>query len=117
MRELEGALNKVLAISLSAQSAYPFRIGTNGVKDLIAIRVQAVSMDNICKVVAEFYDISVKDLMGKSVYVISLVRVRWLSLAREPTNNSFTEIGNHFGGRDHTTVMYACESTRTLWQI
>ena len=84
-------------------------------KDLIAIRVQAVSMDNIRKVVAEFYDISVKDLMGKKrLRHIARPRQVAMSLARELTNNSFTEIGQSFGGRDHTTVMHACEKVQEL---
>ncbi|VXA97744.1 chromosomal replication initiator protein DnaA, DNA-binding transcriptional dual regulator [Enhydrobacter sp. 8BJ] len=115
VRELEGALNKVLAISRLLNQPIHLELVQMALKDLIAIRVQAVSMDNIRKVVAEFYDISVKDLMGKKrLRHIARPRQIAMSLARELTNNSFTEIGQSFGGRDHTTVMHACEKVQEL---
>ena len=115
VRELEGALNKVLAISRLLNQPIHLELVQLALKDLIAIRVQAVSMDNIRKVVAEFYDISVKDLMGKKrLRHIARPRQVAMSLARELTNNSFTEIGQSFGGRDHTTVMHACEKVQEL---
>ena len=115
VRELEGALNKVLAISRLLNQPIHLELVQMALKDLIAIRVQAVSMDNIRKVVAEFYDISVKDLMGKKrLRHIARPRQVAMSLARELTNNSFTEIGQSFGGRDHTTVMHACEKVQEL---
>ena len=115
VRELEGALNKVLAISRLLNQPIHLELVQMALKDLIAIRVQAVSMDNIRKVVAEFYDISVKDLMGKKrLRHIARPRQVAMSLARELTNNSFTEIGQSFGGRDHTTVMHACEKVQQL---
>ena len=115
VRELEGALNKVLAISRLLNQPIHLELVQMALKDLIAIRVQAVSMDNIRKVVAEFYDISVKDLMGKKrLRHIARPRQVAMSLARELTNNSFTEIGQSFGGRDHTTGMHACEKVQEL---
>lgn len=115
VRELEGALNKVLAISRLLNQPIHLELVQMALKDLIAIRVQAVSMDNIRKVVAEFYDISVKDLMGKKrLRHIARPRQVAMSLARELTNNSFTEIGQSFGGRDHTTVIHACEKVQEL---
>ena len=115
VRELEGALNKVLAISRLLNQPIHLELVQMALKDLIAIRVQAISMDNIRKVVAEFYDISVKDLMGKKrLRHIARPRQVAMSLARELTNNSFTEIGQSFGGRDHTTVMHACEKVQEL---
>lgn len=115
VRELEGALNKVLAISRLLNQPIHLELVQMALKDLIAIRVQAVSMDNIRKVVAEFYDISVKDLMGKKrLRHIARPRQVAMSLARELTNNSFTEIGQSFGGRDHTTVMHACDKVQEL---
>lgn len=115
VRELEGALNKVLAISRLLNQPIHLELVQMALKDLIAMRVQAVSMDNIRKVVAEFYDISVKDLMGKKrLRHIARPRQVAMSLARELTNNSFTEIGQSFGGRDHTTVMHACEKVQEL---
>lgn len=115
VRELEGALNKVLAISRLLNQPIHLELVQMALKDLIAIRVQAVSMDNIRKVVAEFFDVSVKELMGKKrLRHIARPRQVAMSLARELTNNSFTEIGQSFGGRDHTTVMHACEKVQEL---
>ena len=84
-------------------------------KDVIAIRSQAVSMDNIRKVVAEYYDVSVKDLMSKK-RTRSIARPRQIAmaLARELTKDSFPDIGQSFGGRDHTTVMHACDKVAQL---
>ncbi|MDO5768857.1 MAG: helix-turn-helix domain-containing protein, partial [Psychrobacter sp.] len=86
-------------------------------KDIVAMRVQAVNMDNIRKVVAEFYDVSVKDLMGKK-RTRSIARPRQIAmaLARELTGDSFPDIGQSFGGRDHTTVMHACDKIAQLRQ-
>jgi chromosomal replication initiator protein len=115
VRELEGALNKVLAISRLLNQPIHLELVQMALKDVIAIRVQAVSMDNIRKVVAEFYDISVKDLMGKKrLRHIARPRQIAMMLARELTSHSFTEIGQSFGGRDHTTVMHACEKVQQL---
>ena len=115
VRELEGELNKVLAISRLLNQPIHLELVQMALKDVIAIRVQAVSMDNIRKVVAEFYDISVKDLMGKKrLRHIARPRQIAMMLARELTSHSFTEIGQSFGGRDHTTVMHACEKVQQL---
>ena len=115
VRELAGALNKVLAISRLLNQPIHLELVQMALKDVIAIRVQAVSMDNIRKVVAEFYDISVKDLMGKKrLRHIARPRQIAMMLARELTSHSFTEIGQSFGGRDHTTVMHACEKVQQL---
>ena len=115
VRELEGALNKVLAISRLLNQPIHLELVQMALKDVIAIRVQAVSMDNIRMVVAEFYDISVKDLMGKKrLRHIARPRQIAMMLARELTSHSFTEIGQSFGGRDHTTVMHACEKVQQL---
>lgn len=117
VRELEGALNKVVAMSRLLNQPIHLDLVQMALKDLIAIRVQAVSMDNIRKVVAEFYDVSVKELMGKKrLRHIARPRQVAMALARELTNNSFTEIGQSFGGRDHTTVMHACEKVQELCQ-
>lgn len=117
VRELEGALNKVMAMARLLNEPIQLDLVQMALKDLVAIRVQAVSMDNIRKVVAEFYDVSVKELMGKKrLRHIARPRQVAMALARELTNNSFTEIGQSFGGRDHTTVMHACEKVQELCQ-
>lgn len=115
VRELEGALNKVVAISRLLNQEIALDLVQMALKDVIAIRVQAVSMDNIRKVVAEYYDVSVKDIMGKKrARHIARPRQVAMALAREFTNNSYPEIGQSFGGRDHTTVMHACEKVQEL---
>lgn len=115
VRELEGALNKVMAMARLLNQPIHLELVQMALKDLVAIRVQAVSMDNIRKVVAEFYDISVKDLMGKKrLRHIARPRQVAMALARELTSHSFTDIGQSFGGRDHTTVMHACEKVVEL---
>lgn len=115
VRELEGALNKVVAISNLLNQPIELDLVQMALKDIIAIRVQAVSMDNIRKVVAEYYDVSVKDMMGKKrSRHIARPRQVAMALAREFTNNSYPEIGQSFGGRDHTTVMHACEKVQEL---
>ena len=115
VRRLEGALNQVFANANLTGAPITLEMVQYALKDIVAMRVQAVNMDNIRKVVAEFYDISVKDLMGKKrLRHIARPRQVAMSLARELTNNSFTEIGQSFGGRDHTTVMHACEKVQQL---
>ncbi len=118
VRELEGALNKVVTISrLSSEPIY-LDLVQKALKDVIAIRVQAISMDNIRKVVAEYYEVSVKDLMSKKrARHIARPRQVAMALAREFTNNSYPEIGQSFGGRDHTTVMHACDKVKELCVI
>ncbi len=118
VRELEGALNKVMATSRLLNQPIHLELVQMALKDVIAIRVQAVNMDNIRKVVAEFYNISVKDLLGKKrSRHIARPRQIAMSLARELTNNSYPEIGQSFGGRDHTTVMHACEKVQQLCML
>lgn len=115
VRELEGALNKVLTISRLSNEPIYLELVQKALKDVIAIRVQAISMDNIRKVVAEYYEVSVKDLMGKKrARHIARPRQVAMALAREFTNNSYPEIGQSFGGRDHTTVMHACDKVKEL---
>lgn len=115
VRELEGALNKVLAMARLLNQPVQLELVQMAIKDVVAIRVQAVNMDNIRKVVAEFYNVSIKDLMGKKrSRHIARPRQVAMALARELTNHSFIEIGQSFGGRDHTTVMHACEKVQEL---
>lgn len=115
VRELEGALNKVLAMARLLNQPVQLELVQMAIKDVVAIRVQAVSMDNIRKVVAEFYNVTIKDLMGKKrSRHIARPRQVAMALARELTNHSFIEIGQSFGGRDHTTVMHACEKVQEL---
>ncbi len=115
VRRLEGALTQVVAMANLTDKPIDLEMVQYALKDIIAIRSQAVSMDNIRKVVAEYYGISVKDLMSKK-RTRSIARPRQIamSLARELTKDSFPEIGQSFGGRDHTTVMHACDKVAQL---
>ncbi|WP_131668683.1 chromosomal replication initiator protein DnaA [Psychrobacter pygoscelis] len=115
VRRLEGALNQVVANANLTGAPITLEMVQYALKDIVAMRVQAVNMDNIRKVVAEFYDVSVKDLMGKK-RTRSIARPRQIAmaLARELTGDSFPDIGQSFGGRDHTTVMHACDKVAQL---
>lgn len=115
VRRLEGALNQVVANANLTGAPITLEMVQYALKDVVAMRVQAVNMDNIRKVVAEFYDVSVKDLMGKKrTRSIARPRQMAMALARELTGDSFPDIGQSFGGRDHTTVMHACDKIAQL---
>ena len=115
VRSLEGALNQVLANANLTGQPIDLDMVQYALKDIIAMRVQSVSMDNIRKVVAEYYGVSLKDLMGKK-RTRSIARPRQIAmtLARELTGDSYPDIGQSFGGRDHTTVMHACDKVAQL---
>lgn len=115
VRELEGALNRVIANSNFTGKAISIDFVRESLKDLIAIHDQLVTIDNIQKTVAEYYKIKVSDLLSKR-RSRSIVRPRQMamSIARELTNHSLPEIGNAFGGRDHSTVLHACQKIDEL---
>ena len=110
VRELEGALNRVHANAEFTGRAITLDFARETLKDMLALQEKLVTIENIQKVVAEYYRIKVSDLKSKS-RLRSLTRPRQLAmaLAKELTNRSFPEIGKNFGDRDHTTVMYACD--------
>jgi chromosomal replication initiator protein len=115
VRELEGALKRVIA---SAHfTAKPIDVGLikESLKDLLALQDKQVSLDNIQRTVAEYYKIKVADLMSKR-RSRSVARPRQvaMALAKELTNHSLPEIGDSFGGRDHTTVLHACRKIKEL---
>ncbi len=115
VRRLEGALNQVFANANLTGEPITLEMVQYALKDVVAMRVQAVNMDNIRKVVAEYYDVSVKDLMGrKRTRSIARPRQIAMALSRELTGDSFPDIGQSFGGRDHTTVMHGCEKVAQL---
>lgn len=115
VRRLEGALNQVFANANLTGAPITLEMVQYALKDIVAMRVQAVNMDNIRKVVAEFYDVSVKDIMGrKRTRNIARPRQIAMALARELTGDSYPDIGQSFGGRDHTTVMHACDKVAQL---
>ena len=115
VRELEGALNRVVAnVSLTGR-AITIDFVREALRDLIAAQEKLVTIDNIQKTVAEYYNIKLADILSKR-RSRSVARPRQLAmaLAKELTNHSLPEIGDAFGGRDHTTVLHACRKIQKL---
>ncbi|BES68983.1 chromosomal replication initiator protein DnaA [Marinobacter nanhaiticus D15-8W] len=110
VRELEGALRLVIANAhFTGQEITPPFI-RESLKDLLALHEKQVSIDNIQRTVAEYYKIKVADLLSKRrTRTVTRPRQMAMSLAKELTNHSLPEIGDAFGGRDHTTVLHACK--------
>ena len=115
VRELEGALKRVVASSNFTGKKIDIGLIKDSLKDLLAIQARQVSVDNIQKIVAEYYNIKLSDLLSKR-RSRSIARPRQMSmfLAKELTNHSLPEIGDSFGGRDHTTVLHACKKIKEL---
>lgn len=115
VRELEGALKRVIASAHFTSRPIDVELIKDSLKDLLALQDKQVSLDNIQRTVAEYYKIKVSDLMSKR-RSRSVARPRQvaMALAKELTNHSLPEIGDSFGGRDHTTVLHACRKIREL---
>jgi chromosomal replication initiator protein len=115
VRELEGALKRVIANAQFTGSPITLEFVQEALKDLLAIQQKLVSVDNIMKTVAEYYKIKVSELLSKR-RSRSVARPRQLAMAlcKELTNHSLPEIGEAFGGRDHTTVLHACRQIKSL---
>ena len=89
----------------------------DALRDLLALQDKLVTLDNIQKTVAEYYKVKVVDLLSKRrSRSIARPRQMAMALAKELTNHSLPEIGDHFGGRDHTTVIHACRKVKELIQ-
>lgn len=117
VRRLEGALNQVRANALLVGGDITLSLVRHAIKDRIEARARAVTASNIRDLVAEYYGVSTKDLIGKKrARNIARPRQMAMALVRELTQDSFPEIGQAFGGRDHTTVMHACEKIAQLRQ-
>ncbi|WP_372738357.1 chromosomal replication initiator protein DnaA [Neptunomonas sp.] len=115
VRELEGALKRVIANAHFTGNAITTPFIKESLKDLLALQDKQVSIDNIQRVVAEYYKIKISDLLSKR-RSRSVARPRQvaMSISKELTNHSLPEIGNAFGGRDHTTVLHACRKIKEL---
>ena len=115
VRELEGALKRVIANSHFTGNDITLPFIKESLKDLLALQDKQVSIDNIQRIVAEYYKIKLTDLLSKR-RTRSIARPRQvaMSLSKELTNHSLPEIGAAFGGRDHTTVLYACRRIKAL---
>ena len=108
VRELEGALRKILAYSRFNQKDISIQLARDALKDLLSIQNRQISVENIQKTVADYYKIKVADMYSKK-RPASIARPRQIAmfLAKELTQKSLPEIGELFGGRDHTTVLHA----------
>ena len=118
VRELEGALRRVIANARFTGKPISIDQVKAALRDLIAIQARQVGIDNIQKTVVDYYKIRLVDLLSKKRNR-SLARPRQLAmaLAKELTNHSLPEIGDAFGGRDHTTVLHACRKVEELREL
>ena len=117
VRELEGALNRIIAMAKFTGHAIDIHLAKDALRDLIAVRGRQVTIENIQKTVADYYKIKVAEMYSKK-RSRNFARPRQIAmaLARELTNHSFPEIGEAFGSRHHTTVMHACDEIDELRQ-
>lgn len=115
VRELEGALNRVIANANFTGRAITIDFVKEALRDLLALQDKLVTIDNIQKTVAEYYKIKVADLLSKRRNR-SVARPRQIAMAlsKDLTNHSLPEIGDAFGGKDHTTVLHACRKVKEL---
>jgi chromosomal replication initiator protein len=115
VRELEGALRRVIANSRFTGSPITLDFTKEALKDLLSMQARLVTIENIQKTVADYYKVRMSELLSKR-RSRSVARPRQvaMALAKELTNHSLPEIGDAFGGRDHTTVMHACKRIKEL---
>ncbi len=117
VRELEGALRRVVANAHFTGQAISMELAAESLKDLLAFHEKLVTIHNIQKTVAEYFKIRVADLHSKSrARQVARPRQIAMALAKELTSHSLPEIGDAFGGRDHTTVIHACRKIAELAQ-
>ncbi|PUA28650.1 MAG: chromosomal replication initiation protein DnaA [Cellvibrio sp. 79] len=115
VRDLEGALKRVIASANFTGRPIDVELVREALKDLLALQEKQVGIDNIQRVVCEYYKIKMNDMISKR-RSRSVARPRQvaMALAKELTNHSLPEIGEAFGGRDHTTVLHACRKIKEL---
>ena len=115
IRELEGALRRVIANAQFTGKPITLEFAKDALRDLLAISDKLITIENIQKTVAEYYNVRVADLHSKR-RTRSITRPRQLAMAlcKELTSHSLPEIGDAFGGRDHTTVIHACRKVEEL---
>jgi len=115
IRELEGALRRIIASARFTGKPISLDFAKEALKDMLAAHDKQVTIENIQKTVAEYFKIRVNDLLSsKRNRTIARPRQIAMSLAKELTSHSLPEIGNAFGGRDHTTVLYATRKVAEL---
>jgi chromosomal replication initiator protein len=115
VRELEGALRRVIANSRFTGHPITLEFTKEALKDLLSLQAKLVTIENIQKTVADYYKVRMADLLSKR-RSRSFARPRQvaMALAKELTSHSLPEIGDAFGGRDHTTVLHACKRIKEL---
>ncbi len=115
VRELEGALRRVIANARFMAKPITLDLAKDALRDLFSAQDKLVTIENIQKTVAEYFKIRVADLLSKKrSRTIARPRQLAMALAKELTNHSLPEIGDAFGGRDHTTVLYGCRKINEL---
>lgn len=115
VRELEGTLKRVIAHAQFTGKSITLELTKEALKDLLSLQDKLVTIDNIQKTVAEYYRIKVADLLAKRRNrSVARPRQMAMALAKELTQHSLPEIGDAFGGRDHTTVLHACRKINEL---
>lgn len=115
VRELEGALKRVLAYSRFSNAPITVNLAREALKDLLAVHIRQISVENIQKLVADYYKLKVSEMYSKKrSRIVARPRQIAMALAKEVTSMSLPDIGDAFGGRDHTTVLHACRKVAEL---
>jgi len=115
VRELEGALRRVIANAHFTGKPITVEFVHDALRDLLSLQDKLVTIENIIKTVAEYYKVKVADILSKRrSRSVARPRQMAMALAKELTNHSLPEIGDAFGGRDHTTVIHACRKIKEL---
>jgi chromosomal replication initiator protein len=115
VRELEGALKRVLAYSTFHRQEISLQLVKDALRDLVAVQNRQISIENIQKTVAEYYKLRISDMHSKKrSRAVARPRQVAMALAKELTQMSLPDIGSNFGGRDHTTVLHACRQIAKL---
>jgi chromosomal replication initiator protein len=115
VRELEGALKRVIAFARFNKQPISVELAKEALKDLLAVQNRQISIENIQKTVADYFKIKVAEMYSKKrTRILARPRQMAMYLARELTDLSYPEIGQSFGGRDHTTVLHACAKIEEL---
>jgi chromosomal replication initiator protein len=118
VRELEGALRRVIANARFTGRPITLDFAKEALKDLLTLQAKLVTIENIQKTVADYFKVRVADLLSqRRSRSIARPRQIAMALAKELTSHSLPEIGDAFGGRDHTTVMHACKRIKELLDL
>lgn len=115
VRELEGALKRIVANANFTGQSITIEFVKESLKDLLTLQEKLITVDNIIKTVAEYYKVKVADILSpRRSRSVARPRQMAMALAKELTNHSLPEIGDAFGGKDHTTVLHACRQIKKL---